>query len=170
MSNDDILERILKYEGGYTNNPADRGGPTNFGITAADLGEWRKLGRPAAAEEVQLLSRDEAKQIYAAHYIARPQFDKIADLNLRLIVVDSGVLFGTARAARWLQKALGVETDGVIGEQTLAALAAADARKIAKGVLAQRFSAIGAILNDDHSQVVFAAGWLNRAADLLQFA
>lgn len=170
QSQDDILDHVFKYEGGYTNNPADHGGPTNFGITAGDLGEWRQLGRSATAGEVQQLTRDEAKQIYTARYIERPRFDKIADLDLRLIVVDSGVLFGTARAARWLQSAVGADADGIIGDRTLAALNAADARDTAKRVLAQRFTAIGSILNNDHSQVVFAAGWLSRAADLLQYA
>src|SRR5690606_13690489 len=66
---DTILDEIIRREGGYVNHPADRGGPTNFGITAQTLGSWRKLGRPATAAEVQALKEPEARAIYRQQYI-----------------------------------------------------------------------------------------------------
>ena len=66
---DTILDEIIRREGGYVNHPADRGGPTNFGITAQTLGSWRKLGRPATAAEVQALTETEARAIYRQQYI-----------------------------------------------------------------------------------------------------
>ena len=171
MTDDDIIERVLTFEGGFVNNPQDRGGPTNFGITAAVLGRVRNLGRPATAAEIQALTRDEAVAIYKASYIATPKFDQIADGNLRLIVVDSGVLHGTDRATRWLQTALAVAADGIIGTNTIAALNQAGvSSKAGQSVLAQRFKFIGNILTSNPSQVEFASGWLNRVADLLDFA
>lgn len=163
----DIIERVLQSEGGFVNHPADKGGATNFGITAARLGEWRKLGRPATAAEVQALTRDEARQIYQAWYVTQPKFDRITDDYLRTVVVDSGVLYGTGRAARWLQEALGVTADGVIGQQTLAALATRNPGTVARRVLALRVKRIGQVVSADQSQLVFLAGWLNRTADLL---
>lgn len=170
MTNDEIIKRILASEGGFTNNPADRGGPTNFGITASELGRARNLNRPATVDEVKALTIAEASQIYERKYISDPGFGQITDANLRLILVDSGVLHGTGRAIKWLQTALGVTVDGVLGQQTLSALQNASADVVARGVLALRFKFVGALLSRDHSQVVFAAGWLNRIADLLQFA
>ncbi len=171
MTDDDIIDRVLKYEGGFTNNPADRGGPTNFGITAAELGRTRGLNRPATVAEIQALTRAEAVNIYQASYIKTPHFDQIADGNLRLIVVDCGVLHGVGRAAKWLQTALGVTVDGAVGQQTVNALNdPAKGPRAGRGVLTLRFQFIGALLQSDPSQLVFAAGWLNRAADLIQFA
>src|SRR5262249_30694181 len=158
-------------EGGFVNNPFDKGGPTNLGITAAEFGRVRNLGRPATIEEIQGLTRAEAISIYKKSYIADPKFDQVPDMNLRMIVVDSGVLHGVGRATKWLQTALNVAPDGAIGQVTIAALNQPEKRAAAaKAVLSQRFKFIGSILKGNPSQVVFAAGWLNRVADLLQFA
>lgn len=168
MNDQDIIDRVLKSEGGFVNNPNDKGGPTNFGITAARLGEWRKLGRVATVAEVQALTEAEARQIYQAWYIDDPGFGQIADGYLRAVVVDSGVLYGTKRAALWLQQALGVAADGVIGGQTTTALqAATDMGLLVRKVIGYRIQRIGQIVTADRTQVVFLAGWLNRAADML---
>lgn len=169
MTDDDIIEHVLKYEGGFVNNPLDRGGATNFGITAAELGHVRRLNRPATVAEVQNLARAEAISIYRANYIAQPRFSDIADPALRLVVVDSGVMHGVGRATKWLQQALNVATDGQIGDGTVAALSKATPLEVSRRVLALRFGFIGALLKAQPKQVVFAPGWLNRVADLMQF-
>lgn len=169
MTNEDIINRVLGYEGGFVNNPADKGGPTNFGITASELGRKLNLNGPATIDQVRSMTRQQAIDIYTSDYISVPHFDQIEDGNLRMVVVDSGVLHGTGRAAKWLQQALGVTVDGSLGQQTFAALAAANAAAIGKAVLATRFKFIGSLITATPSQAVFAAGWLNRVADLLQF-
>src|SRR5581483_6485086 len=98
MANQAIIDRVLRYEGGFVNNAFDKGGPTNFGITAATLGAWRRLGRPATVEEVKALTAAEAGQIYEARFISDPGFDGIADDYLRTVVVDCAVLYGPKRA------------------------------------------------------------------------
>lgn len=170
MNDDDIIARILSFEGGFTNNPLDKGGPTNFGITASELGQIRNLGRAATVAEIQALTKDQAAQIYKDKYIVGSGFEKIPSGELRLIVVDSGVLHGISRAAKWLQQSLAVPADGQIGDVTLNALNGAAGPKAGRGVLALRFKFIGQILKNDPRQVAFAQGWLNRVADLIQYA
>jgi len=170
MTDDDIIERILTFEGGFVNNPLDKGGPTNFGITASELGQVRGLGRAATVAEIQALTKADAAQIYKDKYITASGFEKIANTGLRLIVVDSGVLHGIGRATKWLQQALSVPADGQLGEVTLNALNGAAGAKAGGGVLALRFKFIGQILKSNPRQVVFAQGWLNRVADLIQYA
>lgn len=36
---DEMIDAIIRREGGYVNHPADRGGPTRYGITMATLSE-----------------------------------------------------------------------------------------------------------------------------------
>jgi Glycosyl hydrolase 108 len=60
------LAVVLAEEGGYTNDPDDRGGPTNFGITIDDLREWR--GTDVTAEDVKNMTKAEAQEIYRSKY------------------------------------------------------------------------------------------------------
>ncbi|MGC1467549.1 MAG: glycosyl hydrolase 108 family protein, partial [Pseudolabrys sp.] len=60
------LARVLAHEGGYSNNPSDPGGPTNFGITIADYRKYVKPG--ATAADVRAMKVDDAKAIYRARY------------------------------------------------------------------------------------------------------
>jgi lysozyme family protein len=165
---DTILDEIIRREGGYVNHPADRGGPTNFGITAQTLGSWRKLGRPATAAEVQALTEPEARAIYRQQYITGPGFDAITHSALLHLLVDAGVHSGPKRAVQWLQTALGVTADGVIGPKTRAALVAADQGVLYGKVLGQRLRHLGRLITHDPKQSAFAAGWMNRMAEFVE--
>lgn len=165
---DTILDDILRREGGYVNHPADRGGPTNFGITAQTLGSWRKLGRPATATEVQALTEMEARAIYRQQYITAPGFETITNPALLHLLVDAAVHSGPKRAVQWLQSALGVTADGVIGPKTRAALAQADKGVLCGKVLGQRLRHLGRLITNDPKQSAFAAGWMNRMAEFVE--
>ena len=149
---DTILDEIIRREGGYVHHPADRGGPTNFGITAQTLGGWRKLGRPATAAEVQALTEMEARDIYRQQYITGPGFEAITHPALLHLLVDAGVHSGPKRAVQWLQAVLGVTADGVIGPKTRAALAAADQGVLYGKVLGQRLRHLGRLITNDPRQ------------------
>jgi len=161
---DAILDEVIRREGGYVDHPHDRGGPTNFGITMRTLAAWR--GRPVTRDEVRDLTEDEARAIYQRQYLSRPGFDQIADPLLRGLLVDYGVHSGPMRAISDLQRAARVTVDGVIGPQTLAAVAAVGAESIRRAVLRARGEYLARLLSDP-SQRVFAAGWLRRLMEFV---
>ncbi len=163
MTNDDIITAVLQREGGsYTDRPADHGGPTKWGITQASLASYR--GAAVTPAEVEGLSADDARALYAELYLHRPGFAGIADARLRGLVVDCGVLHGTGEAAKWLQAAAKVKGDGVLGAVSLAAINAADPARLYGATLAARLVFLGRLITRDPSQAPFAAGWLARAA------
>ena len=103
-----VIDAILRAEGGYVNDPADKGGETNFGITVA-----------------------------VARYITEPKFDQVLALHAGIgaEVIDTGVNMGPHRAAEFLQRWLNgfndtgarypaLFVDGRLGAQSLGALAA----------------------------------------------
>lgn len=165
-----IIADILRREGGFVHHPADKGGATNFGITQAALGEWRALGRPASPDEVRTLRATEAADIYKDMYITRPGFAFVTNAALLGLLVDCGVHSGPARAVKWLQNALKVTPDGVIGEVTRAAYARADDRLIYKRVLGERVRFLGRLITASPSQAAFAAGWMNRVSEFVEAA
>ena len=160
-----LLDAIIQREGGFIDHPADRGGPTKYGITLATLAAWR--GRAVTREDVHGLTINEARAIYEDRYIRQPGYDCIEDVRLREQVVDAAVLHGAPRATRWLQDVAGVKADGVLGPVTARAI-----RRIHPEVTGRRFAAlrirfIGRLVTKEPSQAVFCAGWLNRATQFL---
>jgi lysozyme family protein len=165
---DTILNEVLRREGGYVNHPADRGGPTKFGITAATLGAWRHLGRAATAKEVAALAVEEARAIYRQRYITAPGFEAVTHQPLLALLVDAGVHSGPKRAVEWLQTALSVTADGILGPRTRAALQQADPAVLYRRVLAARLRFLGRLITKDRRQAVFAAGWMARMAEWVE--
>lgn len=124
-----LIDALIDREGGYVNHPADRGGPTCFGITEAVA---RAHGYGGAMRD---LPRREAVAIYRRLYWLRPRFDQVATRAPRLAaeLFDTGANMGPAVAATFLQRALtalnrsgqdypDLVPDGLIGELTLSAL------------------------------------------------
>ena len=124
-----LLDELIDREGGYVNHPADRGGPTKFGITEAVA---RAHGYRGAIAKLPVA---EAKAIYRRLYWLRPGFGAVANRAPAIAaeLFDTGVNMGPAAAATFLQRALtalnrggsdfpDLVPDGRIGPATLAAL------------------------------------------------
>lgn len=173
MSFDLYIDDLLKREGGYVNHPADRGGPTNWGITEQVARAFGYHG------EMAQMPRAVAKQIYVERYWRAPGFDQVNEHSAPIAeeLLDTGVNMGTAVAGRFLQRALNVlnlETktypdvtvDGVIGRMTIAALRAYLAHRGKDGhvVLCRALNCLqGAryieIAEGRASQEAFVHGW-----------
>jgi lysozyme family protein len=169
----EVIDGVIAREGEvFTHHPADRGGPTRFGITAKTLGVWRALGRAASSAEVAALSRAEAVEIYRHLYVQRPGFlsDRFDFEPLRVQMIDDGVLSGPREAVLTLQALLGVSVDGVFGSQTRKALAAADQRRLHVQYVKARVERLARIVQKDPSQLTFLVGWLRRALGFLDVA
>lgn len=131
-----VITDIIRAEGAeYTNDPADSGGPTKYGITQATLSAHR--GRQVSPQEVQRLTEEEAREIYLQRYYVAPRIDLIAAHSEKIAaeVMDTGVNTGMRRAVTLLQRALNVlndggriytdvSADGRMGPQTASALQA----------------------------------------------
>ena len=159
MTVDSLIQEIIEREGGFVDNPADRGGRTIYGIAErANPDAWAK-GPPTL---------EQAKAIYLRKYVQAPGFLAIEDEALRAQLGDFGVNSGPLLAIQKLQLALGVEADGILGQETLKAANAAEAVSLGNRLMAERLKMFGRIVAKDKKQAAFVSGWINRALAFLR--
>jgi lysozyme family protein len=168
MTPDQILDHLIAAEGGFVDNSADRGGCTNYGITLSTLRDWRG-DSTVDCDAVRALTEAEAREIYRDRYMERPRLSELP-VELQALMVDSAVQHGRRRAIRWLQEAAGTTADGIIGPVTLEAVHDANRRGLYRRVLARRAVFYGQIISNDHSQAVFAEGWMRRLRPFIEEA
>jgi lysozyme family protein len=168
-----ILQKTLKWEGTWSDDAVDAGGKTMLGITQATLGAW--LGRPASAQEIRNLTRDEAINIYQSMYFQKPGINLLPDA-LQSPVFDFGVNAGPGRAIMGLQTLIDtlgivphINVDGGIGAFTLKAvsgtLGTTGERKMVNAYQDARQAFYNGIVLKDESQREFLRGWTNRVDD-----
>ncbi|TMV79966.1 hypothetical protein FGG78_25630, partial [Thioclava sp. BHET1] len=117
------IPRLLSTEGGYVNNPADNGGPTNKGIT---LATFRKFVKPGGSiEDLKALTIPQAVIVYKRRFWDRVVADFLP-IGLDYLTFDFGVNSGPGRAVQFLQAAIGATPDGVVGPQTIATARSVD--------------------------------------------
>ncbi|HEY3623652.1 MAG TPA: glycosyl hydrolase 108 family protein, partial [Roseiarcus sp.] len=156
---DACIPFIFKAEGGYSDNPADPGGPTNFGITLATLKTYE--GKPnLTADDVKKLSPEMAKEIYRTAYWNRMQCGALP-AGLDLEVFDFGVNSGPAESVKTLQRIVGVTQDGSIGPITLAAVG-----QFNVGDLITRFAQARLAFYQSLNMPEFEQGWATRVAQI----
>lgn len=151
------FQLLLGHEGDFSDHPADPGGKTRFGVTEAVAREFGYQG------DMRELPVELAQKIYLQRYW-KPISAEDLPPGIRYIMFDAAVNSGPRQAALWLQRALGVEADGVIGPKTLAAAYAQDTNALRMRLLAQRLRFMTGLSN----WPAFSRGWARRVADLME--
>ena len=157
MDFDTAIGKVLHHEGGYSDHHDDPGGRTRYGITEAVA---RRVGYRGAMSELPL---ELAKQIYRREYWDAVRADEMPPA-VRYPLFDAAVNSGVGQAIRWLQRAAGVEADGVIGPRTLAAVNGMEGSGLRARMLAQRLRMMTTLDNWPS----FSRGWARRIADLME--
>ena len=156
MKFNDAFTRLLGHEGGYSNNPADPGKATMWGVTEAVA---RANGY---AGDMRDLPQDFAKKVYQKSYWDSCRCDSLPDA-VRFDVFDGAVNSGPGQSVKWLQRAVGVADDGVVGPITLKACAALPGATVAARYNGQRLMMMTSL----KTWPVFGTGWARRIASNL---
>ena len=165
MNFDDAFEKLIGHEGGFQNDPRDKGNWTG-GKIGVGVCKGTKFGISAASypsEDIEHLTLDRAKEIYARDFWGKAGVDLVPD-PLRFDVFDTAVNSGVLRAVQFIQKALGVTPDGVIGPVTALAVSHADPYR-----LLARFNGHRLDFLNDNPQLwaTYGRGWAQRIAENL---
>lgn len=153
MTFDEAFQRLLGSEGGYSNDPADPGGETNWGIS--------KRSYPTV--DIKNLTQDGAKAIYRRDF-----WNPLGQAQeaVKFQVFDFAVNGGLSVAIRKLQAAIGAADDGHWGPASEAKLATVELNDVLLRFNAQRLRFYTSLKNWG----TYGAGWTNRVAGNLDYA
>ena len=155
---DEIIDGVLKHEGGYVNDPKDLGGETKYGIT--------KRFYPDV--DIKNLTKEDAKKIYYDDYWVKNKVHKLPD-NLKYIYFDMCINQGRGTAVRVLQRAVNskggaLEVDGGLGPMTLKAIN--KYKPCDNRVRCYRLKHYYDLVNKRPEQEKFLFGWFRRALEV----
>ncbi len=157
------LRALLKQEGGYVNHPADPGGMTNLGVTKLTWEMW--TGHPVNEKQMRALTPELVAPMYKKKYWDKVSGDELPT-GVDLAVFDFAVNSGPGRAAKLLQKVLGVAQDGAIGPQTLLKVVNIDSSQLIADYNAERLTFLMAL----PTWGTFGKGWGRRVAEVTEQA
>ena len=183
---DKLIPFILKWEGGFVNDPTDRGGATNKGVTLATYEAYcKRKGYPRPTVE-RLMNIPDAhwREIVKTMFWDKWKADEIHSQKVANILVDwvwgSGI-----HGIKKPQALLGVKVDGIVGDKTLSAVNFADPEELFDAIYQERVKFLNAIVSNSvaayekkigrkatdaellkYTQKRFIKGWLNRLQDI----
>ena len=183
---DKLIPFILKWEGGFVNDPTDRGGATNKGVTLATYEAYcKRKGYPRpTVERLKNIPDAHWREIVKTMYWDKWRADDIHSQKVANILVDwvwgSGI-----HGIKKPQALLGVKVDGIVGDKTLSAVNFADPEELFDAIYQERVKFLNAIVSNSvaayekkigrkatdaellkYTQKRFIKGWLNRLQDI----
>ena len=177
-------------EGGYVNDPVDKGGETHRGVARKFNGDWAgwliidKIKKEHPTDFVDRINASEeladlAKELFRKRYWNPVRGDEIPDQHIANKVFDTGVNQGVGTSTKYLQQGLNllnrngknyadIEVDGKFGGETMATLKSFLKLEYDRpDYLLKVLNLLQAnhymeIMRKDPTQERFARGWLNR--------
>lgn len=154
---------LIGIEGGYVNDPTDRGGETKYGIS--------KRAYPNV--DIKNLTLNQAKDIYKKDYWNKSGANKVNDVKIAEELFDTAVNMGNGIARKFLQQALNLlnrngrnfadlKVDGKIGSKTISAYHMVNKRNLLKALNGLQFMRYVVICEKDPKQEKYFNGWLLR--------
>lgn len=151
MNFDQAFVQLHGHEGGYSFHPRDPGGETMWGVTARVARKEGYLG------EMRDLPLAQAKEIYRKRYWDAVRADEMPEA-IRYPLFDAAVNSGPPQAIEWLQEAVNVEQDGILGPMTMNALGKVNPLFIAILLVCAR----GEFMTNLPTWPAFGKGWTRR--------
>ena len=183
---DKLIPYILKWEGGFVNDPTDRGGATNKGVTIATYEAYcrqKRLPRPTV-EQLKNIPDAHWREIVKTMFWDKWKADEIHSQKVANILVDWVWLSGV-HGIKKPQALLGVTTDGIVGNKTISAVNFADPDELFSALYKERVKFINAMVSRSivayekkigrkatekellkYTQKRFLSGWMNRLNDI----
>lgn len=164
-----LVPFVLKWEGGWVNDPDDLGEATNKGVTFKTYKQYcRIVGKPIPSiGDLRRLTDDEFADILKTLYWDKCKADFIESQSVANAIVDWAWHSGTGTAIKAVQEIVGVKVDGIIGNITLAAINSRSPLPLFGQIKQARIAYINRITNARPANQKFHRGWMNRINSLV---
>ena len=158
----DAFDEVIGLEGGYSDDPDDAGGETNWGIS--------KRSYPNV--NIATLTKEDAKQIYWEDFWNRLLLSQVLQPSIAAEIFEQAVNFGGSQAVIHVQYALrlmgkNLIVDGQMGPTTLGHIASLPGKHkdaYLKCLNGLQFIKYREIVENNPSQKKYFVGWLRRVA------
>ena len=155
----DLFDRLMAHEGGYVNHPSDPGGETMWGVT-------KRVARAHGYNgPMRQLPKELAQSIADKSYWQAVKGDDLPRV-VAWQVVDAAYNHGNRQAIKFLQRAVSVNDDGLIGPKTLAAVKCLDQNDVVLLFNAERLEFYTRL----STWATFGRGWSSRISGNLRWA
>lgn len=154
-----FVPKLLKFEGGFVDNPNDAGGATFEGITLSTYRFY--FGNQKTVNDLKNITKDEVIHIIKLGYWDKILADQINNQSIAEICVDWLYNSGTG-IIKNIQSILGITPDGIAGKDTVTAINSANPIDLFNKIKEARIAFYKAIVQHNPSQHIFLEGWMNR--------
>lgn len=160
---EESLQHVLQHEGGFVDHPKDPGGATNLGCTKSTWESW--CGHPVELDVIKNLTPQDVAPLYQEKYWDKARCEDLP-AGIDYCVFDTAINSGPGRAVKFLQEAVGVTADGVIGPRTLAAVQLRGQDELIDEYCDKRL----AFLRELKTWDTFGRGWARRVEEVRRTA
>lgn len=169
---DYAIRVVMAHEGGLTNDKADKGGETNFGISLRFLKNEHICENGDCNgddNEVIHLTQTEADQIYFKDWWEKYHYNKIKDKVIAAKIMDSSVNMGASRCHKLVKESIdkviheSIVIDGILDDQTISIINGIDPALLHDAIRKQEESFYNGLIKNHPQFIVFKNGWLKRA-------
>lgn len=155
---------IMEHEGGFVNNPNDKGGPTNKGVTLRTFRDY--AGNNVNVQDLKDMSDYQWYAIFKRFYWDLCKADKINSQAVANAIVDWAYNSGPRTAIATVQRILGIDNDGIVGPMTIEAINNMRSGKLFDAIQFERAAFVQKIVKNNPSQSIFLKGWLRRINEI----
>lgn len=154
-----LIPIIKKWEGGYSDNPNDRGGATNSGVTLAVY--QSVYGKNKTKNDLKKMTNEQWNYIFTKLYWNKWKADEIKNQSIANILVDWVWMSGYGTIKK-IQSLFGLTADGIVGNKTISYINSHDQEDVFNKIWNRRKQFYESLVKNNPSQKVFLNGWMNR--------
>ena len=154
-----LIPIIKRWEGGYSDNPNDRGGATNSGVTLAVY--QSVYGKNKTKNDLKKMTNEQWNYIFTKLYWNKWKADDIKNQSIANILVDWVWMSGYGTIKK-IQSLFGLTADGIVGNKTISYINSHDQEEVFNKIWNRRKQFYESLVKNNPSQKVFLKGWMNR--------